>query len=169
MGLHPAHSAPFPHGHEVTRGVTSRSPGAASLPSSPGLGGCVPPSGHFNAFCSPHLHLPHLLEKMLLHLPTRGAHVRPRTVTPACFRGRTRTPCVPNCLRPPQLPPRCQPRSKPQRLAWGLPPLVHFMSIYNGLCNMLPSFNLTCYKLKPFCVGGGRSSSFSVNKSTVKT
>lgn len=34
---------------------------------------------------------------------------------------------------------------------------------------MLPSFNLTCYKLKPFCVGGGRSRSFSANKSTVKT
>lgn len=34
---------------------------------------------------------------------------------------------------------------------------------------MFPRFNLTRYKLKPFCVGGGRSSSFSADKSTVKT
>lgn len=33
---------------------------------------------------------------------------------------------------------------------------------------MFPSFNLTRSKLKPFCVGGGRSGSFSTNKSTVK-
>lgn len=65
-----------------------------------------------------------------------------------------------------------QPKPETQRLAPGLLPVVHFLSIYDGLRNVFPSFNLTCYKLKkkkPFCGGGGRSGFFSAGKSTVKT
>lgn len=42
----------------------------------------------------------------------------------------------------------CQPKPETQRLAWGLLPVVHFLSIDDGLRNVFPSFNLTCYKLK---------------------
>lgn len=74
---------------------TSRSLGAASLPSSPGLRGCIPTAG-----------IQHLLPSLAPGedlAPSRlqpGAHVRPRTVTPAWFGGFTCTPHVPNCLEP---------------------------------------------------------------------
>jgi len=49
-----------------------------------------------SAFGSPCLRRPRLLEKALLRLPsTLGLNVRPRTVTPVDFGGRTRTPSPP--------------------------------------------------------------------------
>lgn len=47
----------------------------------------------------------------------------------------------------------------------GLQTVVHLMSIYDGLCNVFPRFDLTHYKLKPFCVWeeGGAAPSLLTN------
>lgn len=168
-GFHPAHSAPFPTWARGD-GERSRSLGTASLPSSPGLGGTHPSSGHLTPLAAPASTFPgSWRSRCSVSLPTWSS----RRTSHCDSRSFRRPYSHPSCPKQPSKPPAARrgvSRDRnPSDFARGLPTVVHFMSIYNGLCNMFPSFNLTCYKLKPFCVGGGRSSSFSANKSTVKT
>lgn len=95
-----------------------------------------------------------------ISLPSPGSCKTSHCDTPR-FGGPAGTLASRAAFEPRGCPLRCQPKPKTQRLARGLLTVVHFPSIYNGLRNAFPRFNLTCYKLKSPSVGeeGGAVSS----------
>lgn len=129
------------------------------------------PSNTTRSHC---LCLPQLLGRRgccSISLPSPGSCKTSHCDTPR-FGGPAATHASRAAFEPRGCPLGCQPKPETQRFARGLLPVVHFLSIDDGLRNVFPSFNLTCYKLKkkkPFCGGGGRSGFFSASKSTVKT